>query len=56
MKADLDELRIDDICCEKGALRHDGKKLTSNSDAFNVQEFIFVFYGHSKCNKSRLIA
>ena len=53
MKVELSELRIEDICKEKGALRHDGKKLTNNADAFNVKEFTFVFYGHSRCGKSR---
>ena len=56
MKVDMENVKIEDICKEKGALRHDGKKLTNNADAFNVKEFTFVFYGHSKCQKSRQIA
>ena len=53
MKANKQELRIEEILSEKGSMRHDGKPLVSNSQAFNVKEFTFIFYGSSRDKRSR---
>ena len=49
-------MRIEEILSERGNLRYDGKPLSSASAAFNVNEFILLFYGSSRDKKSRQIA
>ena len=56
MKANLDEMRIEEILSERGSIRYDGKPLQSNIGAFNIKEFILIYYGSSRDKKSRQLA
>ena len=57
MKVDLDELKLEDILCKgSGDLRHDSSKLVNKDQAFNIKEFLFIYYGNSNCKKSRIVA
>ena len=57
MKVDLEDLKLEDILCKNsGDLRHDSSKLVNKDQAFNIKEFIFIYYGNSNCKKSRIVA
>ena len=56
MDRNLEELKLEDILKNPGDVKHDNAKLSNQEQAFNVREFIFIYYGHSKDKKSRLVA
>ena len=49
-------MKIHEILTEKGQIRFDGKPLVKNYQAFEVREFIFIYYGSSRDKKSRNVA